>query len=193
MQLRRYAEENGDHSMTEKKTRPTAEIISPGLGDIEKVRDILFGKYVTSFEQRFAELETRLEADVETLKKRLSDKIDTMDSAVNESLSRLDKRIEGEQSSRDNDLMALQKTLKQAENSLQQSISLMEDQANQDLAEVRASFEESHQELLDKSLALQAELASQIETQKEELEHDKVGRQSLALMLDEVAIKLRGS
>ena len=75
---------------------------------------------------------------------------------------------------------------------MQQSINLMEDQANQDLAEVRASLEESHQELLDKSLALQAELAAQIETQKQELQEDKVGRQSLALMLDEVAIKLRG-
>ena len=42
--------------MSENKKRPTAEIITPGLGDIEKVRDILFGKYVASFEQRFAEL-----------------------------------------------------------------------------------------------------------------------------------------
>jgi len=179
--------------MSKENKRPTAEIISPGLGDIEKVRDILFGKYVAGFEQRFAELESRLEADVETLKKRLSKKIDTMDVAINESLSRLDERIIGEQSSRDSDLLALQQTLKQAENTLQQSISLMEDQANQDLAEVRASLEDSHQELLDKSLALQAELASQIETQKQELQHDKVGRQSLALMLDEVAVKLRGS
>lgn len=179
--------------MSNKSERPTAEIINPGLGDIEKVRDILFGKYVASFEQRFAELESRLEADVETLKRRLSDKIDTMDSAVNESLKRLDERIVGEQSSRDNELISLQQTLAQAENALQKSISLMEDQANHDLAEVRASLEDSHQELLDKSLALQAELASQIDAQKQELQHDKVGRQSLALMLDEVAIKLRGN
>jgi len=35
-------------------------------------------------------------------------------------------------------------------------------------------------------------LTKQLEQQKAYLEEDKVGRQSLALMLDEVAIKLRG-
>jgi len=69
----------------------------------------------------------------------------------------------------------------------------MEDQANQDLASVRASLEESHQDLMDRALATQAELTAQIDQQKEDLQNDKVGRQSLALMLDEVAIKLRGS
>ena len=76
--------------MSEKNKRPTAEIINPGLGDIEKVRDILFGKYVSDFQQRFAELEERLEEDVEQLKQRLSDKIDSMDDAVNKSLEALD-------------------------------------------------------------------------------------------------------
>jgi len=179
--------------MSEKKKRPSAEIINPGLGDIEKVRDILFGKYVASFEQRFSELEARLEADVDQLKEKLIDKMANMDGAVNESLARLDKQIVEEKSVRDTELHSLQNTLREAEAALQNAIATMEDQANQDLAEVRASLEDSHQELLDKSLALQAELASQIETQKQELQHDKVGRQSLALMLDEVAVKLRGS
>ena len=41
--------------MADNRKRKTAEIINPGLGDIEKVRDILFGKYVASFEEQFAE------------------------------------------------------------------------------------------------------------------------------------------
>lgn len=179
--------------MSERNKKPTAEIINPGLGDIEKVRDILFGKYVASFEQRFADLESRLEADVEALKQRLSNKISKMDGAVNESLARLDKQIETEQANRDSELKSLQDMLKQAETALKHSIGLMEDQANQDLAAVRVSLEESHQELLDQTSSVQAQLVSQLETQKEELQTDKVGRQALALMLDEVAVKLRGS
>ncbi len=179
--------------MSEKNKRSSAEVINPGLGDIEKVRDILFGKYVASFEQRFAELESRLEADVDQLKDKLSDKIASMDSAVNDSLARLDKQITKEKSVRDSELHALQNTLHEAEAALQNAIATMEDQANQDLASVRASLEESHQDLMDRALATQAELSAQIDAQKEELQNDKVGRQSLALMLDEVAIKLRGS
>ena len=179
--------------MSEEKQKPSAQIINPGLGDIEKVRDILFGKYVSNFEQRFADLEERLEADVEELKNRLSDKISGMDAAVNESLARLDAQIASEQASRDKELKSLQKMLQDAEQALKHSIGLMEDQANQDLAAVRASLEESHQELLDQTSAVQAELVSQLEQQNEELKSDKVGRQALALMLDEVAVKLRGA
>ena len=179
--------------MSDKNKQVSAEIINPGLGDIEKVRDILFGKYVNSFEARFADLEKRMEADVEELKRRLTAKISKMDVAVNESLAKLDQQILSEQASRDKELNALQGMLNEAESTLKQAIGIMEDQANQDLAAVRASLEESHQELLDQTSLVQAQLVSQLEKQKDELQTDKVGRQSLALMLDEVAIKLRGS
>ena len=178
--------------MSDKNKRPTAEIINPGLGDIEKVRDILFGKYVSDFQHRFTLLEERLEADVEQLKQRLSDKIDSMDEAVNKSLEKLDKQILSEQNSRDAELNSLQDSFRKAEEALQHSINLMEDQANQDLAAVRASLKETHQELIDSSSAARAQLEQQIEKQKLMLEEDKVGRQSLALLFDEVAIKLRG-
>ena len=179
--------------MSKNEKRPTAEIINPGLGDIEKVRDILFGRYVESFERRFEELEARLEADVDKLKDRLIDKIASMDSAVNESLAKLDQQIDNEKATRDSELNDLQSSLQQAETALQHSISLMEDQASQDFSAVRASMKEGHQELMDKSVALQTELTSQIEQQQSQLEGDKVSRQTLALMLDEVAVKLRGS
>ncbi|MFT4629361.1 MAG: hypothetical protein ACI9WC_001937 [Arenicella sp.] len=179
--------------MTENNKRHSAEIINPGLGDIEKVRDILFGKYVASFEQRFADLESRLEVDVEQLKERLTKKISSMDEMVNKSLEKLDQRIVSEQHDRDTELRALQEMLKKAETALQHSIGLMEDQANQDLSAIKASMDEQHQEMVDQVLLVQKDLVAQVEIQKQELQNDKVGRQSLALMLDEVAIKLRGN
>ena len=179
--------------MSEKRKRPTAEIINPGLGDIEKVRDILFGKYVSDFHERFAILEERLEADVEQLKQRLTDKFDSMDEAVNKSLERLDKQILIEQNNRDSELTSLQGSFNKAEEALKHSISLMEDQANQDLVAVRESLKSSHEELMDANNTAQAQLLEQLEKQKQMLEDDKVGRQSLALMFDEVALRLRGT
>ena len=178
--------------MTEKRKKQTAEIINPGLGDIEKVRDILFGKYVSDFQERFAILEERLEADVEQLKDRLTEKFEAMDAEVNKSLDRLNKQIKDEQISRDNELSQMQKSFGKAEESLKHTINMIEDQANQDLSGIRKSLESSHQELVDASNAAQASLLKQLEKQKRLLEEDKVGRQTLALMFDEVALKLRG-
>ena len=103
-----------DYGLTRIKLRGQA-----GLGDIDKVRDILFGKYVADFQQRFSELESRLEADVEELKKRLSDKIDSMDDAVNQSLAGLDSKIAAEETSRDSELSFLQEMLNNAEKALE--------------------------------------------------------------------------
>ncbi len=179
--------------MSNSTKRPKAEVINPGLGEIDKVRDILFGKYVSDFEHRFAELEARLEKDVEQLKDRLSTKISGMDSAVNDSLARLDKLFSQEQKQRDSEMASLHKTLDEARNTLQHSIALMEDQANQDLKAVRDALKESHEELLDQARAAQDAITKQLEEQREELQSDKVSRQTLALMLDEVAVKLRSS
>ena len=179
--------------MSNSPKRPSAEIINPGLGEIDKVRDILFGKYVADFEHRFAELESRLEADVETLKQRLIEKIESMDDAVNQSITNLDKQLASEKKARDSELSELQNMLGDAETALKHSINVMEDQANQDMSGIRASMEEGQQNLIDQMAAAQKEMTSMIDGQKQQLENDKVGRQSLALMLDEVALRLRGT
>ena len=116
-----------------------------------------------------------------------------MDTKVNQSITSLDKRIASENTNRDSEFTNLRKSLSEAETALQHSISVMEDQANQDLVEVRKVLEESQQNLIDQLLSAQKELTAEIDAQKNQLETDKVGRQSLALLLDEVAVKLRSN
>jgi len=98
-----------------------------------------------------------------------------MDEAVNKSLERLDQQILIEQNNRDSELTSLQGSFSKAEEALKHSISLMEDQANQDLVAVRESLKSSHEELMDASNTAQAQLLE------------------LALMFDEVALRLRGT
>ena len=110
--------------MTDLNKRPSAEIINLGLGDIEKVRNILFGKYVASFEQRITDLESRLESDLDQLKDRLTEKTSNMNEMVNKSLEELDQRIVSEQKGRDTELRTLEDMLEEAETGRQQHGSL---------------------------------------------------------------------
>ncbi len=144
-------------------------------------------------EQRFDALEARLEADFEAVKQRLLAKMAKLDQTVTESIDALNQRITAEHRRRDQEFKVLQDKITQAELGLNDAIAKMEDQAHQDLAEVRLSLEESHNDLLEQTASTQAELTSRLEKQKEELQTDKVGRQALAKMLDEVALKLRGA
>ena len=157
--------------MAADKKQPTAEMIAPGLGDIEKVRDILFGKQVSNIDVQLAELEARFDASVDKLSKKMTAKIASLDKDMQASLDKLNKNLAEEHQGRSDSLQALQKSLDDAEAALQHSISMMEDQTNQDLKALNASLKSTEQEL----------------------DSDKVGRQSLAVLMDEVASKLRGS
>lgn len=137
------------------KPKKTAEIINPGLGDIEKVRDILFGKYVQSYEQRFAELESKLEKDVESLKQRL--------------LGKMEK----------------------AENSLSTLVQSVEDQANQELTEIKMHMQDTYKEFADSVSDLREELSATAKKENKRLDSEKLDREVLALLLDEVSLRLR--
>lgn len=176
--------------MSEKK-KTSAEIINPGLGEIEKVRDILFGRYVDNFEQRFSELESRLEKDVNTLKDRLTDKINGLDGVVAKAVDDIHEKLASENETRNQAVQETQTMLDQAQTRLQHTISLLEDQSNQDLNTLKANLAEAQTDFLDNLDKVKQELSKQSNNFKEALNKDKVGRETLALMLDEVAVKLR--
>ena len=103
----------------------------------------------------------------------------------------MDVRLAKENANREGGFDELQSNLAKAESAMKHSISMMEDQANQELSEVRKVLESNQQDLVDQLSSAQKELNKEIKSQKDKLEADKVGRQSLALLLDEVAVKLR--
>ena len=179
--------------MNENNSKKTAEIIKPSLGDIEKVRDILFGKYVASFEERFEVLESRLEQNVEQLTERLTSKIQLLDGVVSKTVEEINERISQENETRSDQIGDMQKMLDEAQAGLQHSISVVEDQSGQELNALKASLNEAQQEFLSNLAVVQKELSNKASLYNDELKKDKVSRDSLALLLDEVAIKLRGA
>ena len=62
--------------------KKSADIINPGLGDIEKVREILFGKNVKQLEVRLSELEQHIESQAELLNTRIDEKFAALDQKL---------------------------------------------------------------------------------------------------------------
>ena len=62
--------------------KKSADIINPGLGDIEKVREILFGKNVKQLEVRLSELEQHIESQAELLNTRIDEKFAALDQKI---------------------------------------------------------------------------------------------------------------
>lgn len=60
--------------MSNDKKQHTAEIIDPGLGELDKVRNILFGRQVKAYEDRFQELEQSLQKMVDDLQQHVEER-----------------------------------------------------------------------------------------------------------------------
>ena len=70
--------------MSEKNKKQTAEIIDPGLGELDKVRNILFGRQVKDYEKRFAELESSLNDMITKISNTVEKRMDQLEVDFNE-------------------------------------------------------------------------------------------------------------
>ena len=80
--------------MSEKQKKQTAEIIDPGLGELDKVRNILFGRQVKAYEERFSELESSLNNMITKLTERIDTRLNSLESDFDERETALKKIIE---------------------------------------------------------------------------------------------------
>ena len=145
-----------------------AQIISPGLGDIEKVRDILFGKTVSQFEARLQELEEQMEEQVNRLA-----------SMVDNKMSELDARIENEVAQRSKALEEMNQAAADSHTRTQHAISELELEAGERLAALRQELD-----------GAQSELSEQLANVERGLDRGKVSKQGLAVLLNELALRL---
>jgi len=71
-----------------------------GAGNVDKIRDILFGSQMREYERKFQRMEERIGKEISSLREESSKRIDSLESYVNKELEALGDRLKGEQSQR---------------------------------------------------------------------------------------------
>ncbi len=146
----------------------SAEIITPGLGDIEKVREILFGKNVQAFEARFKALERHIESQAQNL----SDRID-------ERFAALDERLSGEVAQRTVVIEHIEGEVSALDQNLRHTLSELEIESMDRINALHVALDEAQQQI-----------AQEIALLDRNLGESKLSKQSLAVWLNELALKL---
>lgn len=148
--------------MSEKQKKQTAEIIDPGLGELDKVRNILFGRQVKAYEERFSELESSLNNMITKLTERIDTRLNSLESDFDEREIALKKIIE------DTDSNSLQEFT-----DVRNDLNTLTAAVGTDVAQVKG------------------ELRSELNKVNNKLSSDKTDRESLAMMFDEMSMRLR--
>ncbi|MBN8728594.1 MAG: hypothetical protein J0H15_12955 [Xanthomonadales bacterium] len=160
--------------------------------NVDQIRDILFGGQMRDYERRFQELNQRLEADLARLRETQDKRLAQIDKRIDEQLDKLSRLLRQEVDDRASAIDDLESRLQQAARTMRAEINKALDGLGQDLAgsdeRLRAALAEQQAAAEARADAADAALLRTGET----LRGDKVGRDDLAALLTEFALRLRG-
>ncbi|HKZ80015.1 MAG TPA: hypothetical protein VJ124_17205 [Pyrinomonadaceae bacterium] len=162
----------------------------PEGGNIDKIREILFGGQMRDYEKRFSRLEERLIKDSAELREETTRLFATLEAFIKKEIDALTEGLNTERYSREGTISLLSRELHETRDvlaaKLQQSLEL----------NTRA-HRELRQQILDQSRGLAEEmrrkydeLAANLNRQIAELSQEKTDRASLSALFTEVAMRL---
>ena len=160
-------------------------------GNLEKVRDILFGTQSREFEERCNHLEKRLLQESADLKDQLTRSLDDIKTYVNSEVSRLTNQIQQEQAGRSNSVEEVGQVIKTMGSQLESRLSGLHDQTTTQHQKLEGQLIQQKTELTKQREQAMADMQRRFQEALNELKTDKTDRAGLAEMLMDVALRLK--
>jgi hypothetical protein len=160
--------------------------------NVDQIRDILFGGQMRDYERRFQEFDRRLEAELSRLRDAQEKRLAQIDKRIDDQLDKLAKLLRQEIQDRNRSIDDLESRLQQAARTARSEVAASLEAHAQELA---ATDERLRGVLADVGKAAHAR-ASEAEAAMArlaaELRKEKIGRDDLAALLADFALRLRG-
>jgi hypothetical protein len=171
-------------------TDPVLGHTDSGPGNIDKIRDILFGSNMRDYEQRFSRLEEALKKESSDLRESTRRHLETLEAFVHKELAALEGRLNAERDERSESHSRLATDLSATSTSILKKIGEMESYEAQAKREIRSDLLQQSKELSDAIRNKGEELIALLERRAQELQHSKTDRAALAGLFNEVALRL---
>jgi hypothetical protein len=161
-----------------------------GAGNLEKIRDILFGAQVTDFEKRFQRLEERILKETAEARAETNKRFEALEAFIRKEVDSLAERLKTEQAERVESGKEHSREMREAVRSLEKKLAQMDDVTTKNQRELR-------QQILDQSKALTEEIRSRVRESAtalsreiKDLRAEKTDRSALAGLFTDVAMRL---
>ena len=168
----------------------SAPLDEAGSGNIDKVRDILFGGQMRDYDRRFNRLEERLVQETAELKDDVRRRLAALEQFVKGEAASLAERIKTESDERTDATKDLSRELRDQAKAFEKKASVLDDQIGRGQRELRQQILELHQQMTDDLRQKIDDVLARLGRESAELRHDKADRATLAALLTEMAMRL---
>jgi hypothetical protein len=163
--------------------------LDPTGGNVEQIREILFGGHIRAFDERFDLVEAHLAKESDALRKAIEKRVLELERLLGDFREESSDQVSKESSSRDLALNKIELAMASARMDAENQMAEMQDNFKHEIKAVRSELKAASKEL---SAALSHfEKASDKRAAK--LEEDKVNRKDLSGFLTDLASKLQPS
>lgn len=161
-----------------------------GVGNIDKVRDILFGGQMRDYERRFAKLEERLARDTAEMRDEVRKRLAALTEFVKNEAESLAERIKAEHDERTDATKDLSRELRDQSKAFEKKSGQLDDQIARTQRELRQQLLDLNKQLTDEIGRKADEVLARLAQESGELRADKADRATIAALLQEVALRL---
>jgi hypothetical protein len=159
-------------------------------GNLDKVRDLLFGGQMRDYDRRFARLEERLAKESAELREEVKRRLAALEAYMKAEVDSLSDRLRSEQDARGAADQDLGRELRDTAQQFEQKVSQLEDAAARGQRDLRQQLHAQHQELGDDIRKRVEDVLVRLAQEAQELRSDKTDRRALAALLTEMAMRL---
>lgn len=164
--------------------------IDQASGNIDKIRDILFGANMRDYNARFARLEENLMKEAAEIRESTRRRFESLENYVRQEVEALQARLRSEGDERSEGSRKHARELQEASEALTKKIRDLEDHTASEASNLRQDILHHSRNLMDELAARHQEVAALLERRFNELQHRKTDRAALGTLLNEIALRL---
>lgn len=160
-------------------------------GNVDKIREILFGGQMRDYEQRFADLETRLGKTIEQMSNNFEKRLERLNTFTKREVEKLNDQVKAERKTRVDDGKKGSKGLKELAVQVESWCAELEEQIDNESRELRNGIQEQNEELSGMIQDSYDEINKSLVSETRGLADSKLARDDLAALLTEVALRIK--
>jgi DNA repair exonuclease SbcCD ATPase subunit len=161
-------------------------------GNLDKVRDLLFGGQMRDYDRKFARLEERLVKETADLREEVRRRLSALEAYMRAEVESQSDRLRAEQEGRSTGDKELGRELRDSAQQFDQKLSQLDDLVARNQRDLRQQLHAQHQELVDDIRQRVEDVLGRLAHEAQELRSDKTDRKALAALLTEMAMRLNG-
>jgi thymidylate synthase len=159
-------------------------------GNIDKIRDILFGSQARDFDRRFSRLEERLVKDMSEMRDETRKKLDALEDYIKSEVKSLTERLVSEQNARLDAAKDLSGDLKELSHNFDRKITQLNEQSAKNESDLRQQILTQSKNLSEDIQKRHNEALDRLDREASEIREDKADRTAIANIFNEMALRL---